>query len=112
MRIRRQKLWADDAPERLATGATWLEGPTWVGDRLLVSVIPAGLAFAASLAAKPALVLNQYDGHPTPAGTYLAGCTAFATIYHTSPVGNTAHGGLSADVAQHLQKMAAKVTGH
>lgn len=83
-----------------------------MGDRLLVSVIPAGLAFAASLAAKPALVLNQYDGHPTPAGTYLAGCTAFATIYHTSPVGNTAHGGLSADVAQHLQKMAAKVTGH
>jgi len=40
MRIRRQKLWADDAPERLATGATWLEGPTWVGDRLLVSDIP------------------------------------------------------------------------
>ncbi len=40
MRIRRQRLWADDAPERLATGATWLEGPTWVGDRLLVSDIP------------------------------------------------------------------------
>jgi len=83
-----------------------------MGDRLLVSVIPAGRAFAASLAARPNLILNQYDGHPTAAGTYLAGCTAFAAIYHASPVGNTAHGGLSADVAQHLQKMAAKVTGH
>jgi sugar lactone lactonase YvrE len=40
MRIKRQKLMPDDAPERLATGATWLEGPTWVGDRLLVSDIP------------------------------------------------------------------------
>jgi hypothetical protein len=82
-----------------------------MGDRLLVGVIPAGRAFAASLAAKPSLLLNQTDGHPTPAGTYLAGCTAFATIYHVNPVGNSAHGGLSADVAQHLQKMAAKVTG-
>jgi hypothetical protein len=82
-----------------------------VADRLIVSVIPAGLAFEASLAAKPSLVLNQSDGHPTPAGTYLAGCTAFATIYHASPMGNSAHGGLSADVARHLQTMAARVTG-
>jgi len=33
-------LWADKEPEQLATGAAWLEGPTWVGDRLLVSDIP------------------------------------------------------------------------
>ena len=82
-----------------------------MGDRLLVGVIPAGRAFAASLAAKPSLLLNQYDGHPTPAGTYLAGCTAYAAIYRNSPVGNSAHGGLSTDVAEHLQKMAAKVLG-
>ena len=35
-----RELWTDDEPERLATGAAWLEGPTWVGDRLLVSDIP------------------------------------------------------------------------
>ena len=35
-----QKLWVEREPERLATGAGWLEGPTWVGDRLLVSDIP------------------------------------------------------------------------
>jgi hypothetical protein len=81
-------------------------------ERLVMGVIPAGRAFAASLAAKPALMLNQSDGHPTPAGTYLAGCSAYAAIYHVSPVGNSAHGGLSADVAEHLQKMAAKVSGY
>jgi gluconolactonase len=40
MRKRRQELWAQEAPELLATGASWLEGPAWVGDRLLVSDIP------------------------------------------------------------------------
>ncbi len=32
--------WTVGELERLATGATWLEGPAWVGDRLLVSDIP------------------------------------------------------------------------
>ena len=35
-----RNLWVDDEPELLATGAEWLEGPTWVEDRLLVSDIP------------------------------------------------------------------------
>src|SRR5487761_2708200 len=35
-----RNLWVDDEPELLATGAAWLEGPTWVEDRLLVSDIP------------------------------------------------------------------------
>ncbi|HSN11422.1 MAG TPA: hypothetical protein VLS51_04870 [Propionibacteriaceae bacterium] len=82
-----------------------------VANRLVVGVIPAGRAFAASLAAKPSLVLNQSDGHPTREGTYLAACTAFAAIYGVTPVGNSAHGGLSADVADHLQRTAARVTG-
>lgn len=81
-------------------------------DRLVMSVIPAGRAFSASLTARPSLLLNQSDGHPTPAGTYLAACTAYASIYGASPVGNSAHGGLSDGDAQHLQAMAAKVTGH
>jgi gluconolactonase len=34
------RLWAHDSLEQLATGAGWLEGPAWVGDRLLVSDIP------------------------------------------------------------------------
>lgn len=35
-----QELWAGGGPGVLATGAQWLEGPTWVGDRLLASDIP------------------------------------------------------------------------
>ena len=34
------ELWEPGSLERLAAGARWLEGPTWVGDRLLVSDIP------------------------------------------------------------------------
>jgi gluconolactonase len=40
MRSAGQRLWAHKELEQLATGATWLEGPAWVGDRLLVSDIP------------------------------------------------------------------------
>lgn len=34
------RLWTDTQPKQLATGVQWLEGPVWVGDRLLVSDIP------------------------------------------------------------------------
>ncbi len=40
-------LWdTDHGLERLATGGTWLEGPAWVGDRLLVSDIPGNRVLA------------------------------------------------------------------
>jgi gluconolactonase len=34
------ELWASTGLERLASGGGWLEGPAWVGDRVLVSDIP------------------------------------------------------------------------
>jgi gluconolactonase len=34
------ELWTLTGLERLASGGVWLEGPAWVGDRLLVSDIP------------------------------------------------------------------------
>ena len=45
------------------------------------------------------------------AGTYLAACTAFATLNRSTPVGNSAHEGPADDVAKHLQRMAAMATG-
>jgi hypothetical protein len=99
-----------DTPE--CTSAALEAGYQAEADRLTMSIIPAGRAFAASQALRPSIVLNQTDGHPTAAGTYLAACTVFASIYGTSPVGNSAHGGLADDVAKHLQSMAAKATGH
>jgi hypothetical protein len=70
-------------------------------------VIPAGYAFARSIAKRPEVNLYVADKrHPTLAGTYLAACTVLATVYGVSPVGNTYTAGLPADVAAHLQATA------
>ena len=51
-------------------------------------VIPAGLAFAEALKKRPDLVMYRTDHfHPSEAGTYLAGCVTYATMYHRSPIG-------------------------
>jgi hypothetical protein len=71
-------------------------------------VIPAGLAFANAVKARPDLELYQRDKrHPTLAGTYLAAATTYATIYGKSPVGNTFISGLDAPTAAFLQEIAA-----
>ena len=70
-------------------------------------VVPAGLAFAASKARRPDIVLTVADKrHPTLAGTYLAACTVAASLYKVNPVGSRFTGGLQADVAAHLQTVA------
>lgn len=70
-------------------------------------VVPAGLAFAASLKARPDVALTIADKrHPTLAGTYLAACTVLASIYKTNPEGNTYTAGLDAATAKHLQTVA------
>jgi hypothetical protein len=70
-------------------------------------VVPAGIAFARSRAARPEIELYVADKrHPTLAGTYLAACTVLATVYGQSPVGNHYTAGLPADVAAHLQATA------
>lgn len=70
-------------------------------------VVPAGLAFAASVAKRPELNLYVADKrHPSLAGTYLAACTVLASVYKTSPVGLKYNAGLPADVAAHLQAVA------
>ena len=83
-----------------------------LGDRLGVTVIPAGKAFEQSQKVRPGLPLNEFDGHPLKAGTYLAACTALAMIYHTTPVGNPAHAGFTDEIARHLQRSASTVTGY
>lgn len=70
-------------------------------------VVPAGYAFARSLAKRPDVNLYVADKrHPTLAGTYLAACTVLATVYGVSPVGNAYTAGLPPDVAAHLQATA------
>jgi hypothetical protein len=72
-----------------------------------MKVIPAGLAFARAIAAKPDLELYVADKrHPSLAGTYLAAATTYAALWGKSPVGLSYTAGLPADVVQVLQKAA------
>jgi hypothetical protein len=80
---------------------------TLAGNQNEAFVIPAGLAFARSIAARPELELYQADKrHPSLAGTYLAACTAYAALYDKSPEGLQSAAGLAPDVASHLQAVA------
>jgi hypothetical protein len=70
-------------------------------------VVPAGPAFAASIARRPDLNLYAPDKrHPSLAGTYLAAAVVMGSLFKTSPVGNAYTAGLPADVAAHLQAVA------
>jgi hypothetical protein len=70
-------------------------------------VVPAGLAFAQSIAKRPDLNLYVADKrHPSLMGTYLAACTVVASVYKLNPVGLKYTAGLPPDVATHLQTVA------
>jgi hypothetical protein len=70
-------------------------------------VVPAGYAFANSVAKRPDLSLIIADKrHPTLAGTYLAACTVLASVYKINPIGSKYAAGLSSEVAKHLQTVA------
>ncbi len=70
-------------------------------------VIPAGLAFAASIAKRPDINLYVPDKrHPTLAGSYLTAATMVASIWNVNPVGSKFTSELSPDVARHLQEVA------
>lgn len=70
-------------------------------------VIPAGLAFARAVAQRPDVNLYIADKrHSTLAGSYLAACTTYATLFKRSPVGSTYVAGLDPAVARHLQTVA------
>jgi hypothetical protein len=81
-----------------------------IGDEVGALVAPAGLAFARALKERPDLQLNQDDGHPTAAGTYLAACVLYGTLYRRSPVGNP-YGDLPDDQKEFLQQVAAETLG-
>ncbi len=97
--------WAyKDKPEMTAQLA---EQYTLAGNANNALVIPAGLAFAKAIAKQPQIELYEADKrHPSLAGTYLAACTVFATLYRQSPVGLAYTAGLPPDVVKLLQTSA------
>lgn len=97
--------WAyKDKPEMTQQLA---EQYTKAGNANDLMVIPAGLAFAKAISRQPGLELYQSDKrHPTVAGTYLASCATFATLFRKSPVGATYTAGLPPETAKLLQQAA------
>ncbi|MBI2770978.1 MAG: hypothetical protein HYX47_15245 [Burkholderiales bacterium] len=97
--------WAyQDKPEMTAQLA---QAYTQAGRDNNALVIPAGLAFARSVALKPELNLYIADKrHPSLAGTYLAACTTYAVLFKQSPVGSSYTAGLDPATARHLQSVA------
>ncbi len=97
--------WAySDVPEMTAQLA---EAYTQAGNDNNAFVIPAGLAFARSIAKRPELNLYVPDKrHPSVAGTYLAACTVYASLFKKSPVGLSYTAGLDEATVKHLQSTA------
>jgi len=97
--------WAyADRPEMTAQLA---EQYTEAGRETGALVVPAGLAFARSIAKNPRIDLHNPDKrHPTVAGSYLSACTILMAVYGKSPVGNPYTGGLDRKTAEFLQQIA------
>jgi len=97
--------WAyADKPEMTAQLA---EAYTQAGNENDAFVIPAGLAFASALRRKSDLNLYVADKrHPSLAGTYLAACTVYASLFKRSPVGLKYTAGLDEQTAKVLQTVA------
>lgn len=73
-------------------------------------VAPVGDAWEAALAADPQPVLHVKDKkHPTPAGSYLAGCVFYAALFNQSPEGLPPQIKLTDEEVRPLQAIAWKV---
>jgi len=97
--------WAyEDRPEMTAALA---EQYTIAGNTNEVMVVPAGLAFANARNKRPGLRLYQPDKrHPSPAGTYLAALTIYASLFNESPLGSAPGESVDAETSTFLQNVA------
>ena len=86
---------------------TLADAYTLAGNANQALVIPAGLAFARSIAKRPDVNLYVADKrHPSPEGSYLAAATTYAALFNKSPVGLKFSASIKPDVAAHLQQVA------
>jgi hypothetical protein len=75
-----------------------------IAQDLKVPVAPVGFTWYVTRHDYPDIELWQADGsHPTPAGTYLAACVFYASIFRENPEGLSFHGGISDEEALALQ---------
>lgn len=75
-----------------------------IGKELGDTVVPVGLAWQAALKARPSFELHVADkSHPTPAGSYLAACVFYATLFGKSPEGLAAR--ITGTIIDHTGKV-------
>jgi hypothetical protein len=87
------------------------QGYLAIASQLAIPIAPVGAAWQSVVAQQANTLLWQGDGvHPTTAGTYLAACVFYASIFDRSPVGLSDEDGLPAAEATMLQRVAASVT--
>ena len=80
---------------------------TIAGNANQALVIPAGLAFARSIALRPDINLYAPDKrHPSVEGTYLSAATTYAALFGQSPLDLSFTAGLAPEVARHLRQVA------
>lgn len=95
------------APE---TQANLTEAYQSIGKDLGALVAPAGVAWEKLLAEPDAPILHDKDNsHPSLAGSYLAACVLYATVFAESPVGIELEIKLSPEEQLRLQKAAWQV---
>lgn len=81
-----------------------------IADELDGLLIPAGVGFMRCLEEYPDIELWDNDGHhPSPAGSYLAACTAYALLYQESPENCPYTADLDTEQALALQHVAAEM---
>jgi hypothetical protein len=81
-----------------------------VGKEVGATVAPVGVAWEKTVRGNASINLWQKDGsHPSLAGSYLAACVFYATVFGESPVGLEYTGSLASSEASYLQEMAERV---
>jgi hypothetical protein len=80
-----------------------------IARELRVPVAPVGYAWYLVRHDRPEIALWGDDGiHPSKAGTYLAACVFYASVFRQSPNGLSFHGGVSDEQARVLQDEAGR----
>lgn len=101
--------WPQEAlPDYVSMQAAVDAGYLGIASLLDVPIAPVGDAWRMVITEQSSPSLWQADGvHPTTAGTYLAACVFYASIFRQNPVGLRYHDGLSDAGAMTLQRAAA-----